>query len=124
MKNIAKRKAKQKKKYLNLAIEIDDIDRICINNTLEEFIEQFKQNYVDKNKNIKLNKLLTLFKDYNMFKNMKQKSFKRILILKKCVHISSDNRTFINDEEIKNIYDNFFTYEEDAELDLKMKFYK
>ena len=105
--------------YQNLSLEVSDTDKIATNQTLEEFVEHFKQNYADKNKNIKINKLLKLFNDNRMFTNMKQKSFKRILILKKCVHMSSDNRTFINDEEIKNIYTNFFTYEEDAELDLE-----
>lgn len=115
----SKDKSEIEKKYLDLAIEIDDIDKISTNQTLEEFIEQFKQNYVDKNKNIKINKLLKLFNDNRMFTNMKQKSFKRMLILKKCVHIERETRAYVNDEEIKNIYDNFFTYEEDAELDLK-----
>lgn len=106
-------------KYQNLAVEFDDTDKITINQTLEEFIKQFKLDYVDQHKNIKLNKLLLLFNNNRMFTTMKQKSFKRMLILRKCAHIERETRAYVNDEEIKNIYTNFFTYEEDAELDLE-----
>ena len=101
--------------YQRLAVDFDDTDRMITHLTKQEFIQDFKNNYVDRKKNIKLNLFLTLFKEHGLFKDIKQKSFKRLLTLRKCVHLSEDNRTYINDKEIENIYDNFFIYEEDEE---------
>lgn len=111
--------------YINSSCEENEVDKLQIDMAFDEWVEFFKANYIDKNNVLIVSKFLNRLGKNETFKNMKQKTFKamiiRLLMEENDGTIKIDNRGYIimtkaKKDDYMKIYKHFYVY---VENDLK-----
>lgn len=110
-----KDKSEIEKLYLSAATD-DTTDKIETNKQEDKFITWFKNQFVDKNKCIKLKCFTDYLKRNSIFKDIKQATIKQQLLTSKCLRVEGKYNK-IQDEEIKLIYKKYFYYVESDDLE-------
>lgn len=103
-------KSETEKLYISAATT-DTNDKIETNYDENDFVEWFKNRFINKDKRLKLGKFVDYLKDKEIFKGIKQATLKQQLITSKCMHVEN-GYNILSDEEIKNVYKKYFVYEE------------
>ena len=111
--------------YINSSCEENEVDKLQIDIAFDEWIEFFKANYQNKNNYLIVSKLLERLGKNETFKNMKQKTFKamiiRLLMEEGNENVKIDDNGHIvmtkaTRDDYMKIYKHFYVY---VENDLK-----
>lgn len=105
------------KKYKEGAIKDNETEKIKTNSDLETFTNNFKSNFTDSNKRIKIRSLKLYFTENKILLKSNTSTLKQhlIIILDNTIKVSQDkNRDLIivKDEAYQILYNQYFIYEE------------
>lgn len=120
--------------YINSSCEENEVDKLQIDIAFDDWIDMFKANYLEKKSNVLIvSKLLERLGKNETFKNMKQKTFKamiiRLLMEEGNENVKIDDKgrirmTKATRDDYMKIYKHFYVYvdndlktEEDKEVD-------
>ena len=111
--------------YLNSSSTKTTMNKKSTNVSIDEFVEDFKQNYIDNKKRLKLNKFRQKLIDDRVISLEHAKTLKQNLIIllsedktvdsKNPELIKVDNKqiTIVSDDAIKTIYDTYYEYDDE-----------
>ena len=109
--------------YINSSCEENEVDKLQTDMVFDEWLDMFKANYIDKNNVIIVSKFLDRLSKISTFKDMKQKTFKGIIV--KLLLEENDGTIKINDkgciimtratrDDYMKIYKYFYNYIENS----------
>ena len=120
------------KKYLATSSDKTTLDKTTTNQTLDTFIKNFHDNFMDKDKRLKLNKFREFLIKQGVLKLANAKTLKQKLILlltedeelgedNKLISIRDNNKVIVikDDKAIEIIYNTYFEFDEEILDDTK-----
>lgn len=101
--------------YRTSSVNVNDTDTIITNYNLPQFINNFKTNYVDSKKRLKIKALIEMLmyniKEYKEYK--KPDTVKHCLIVNQLITYDENIKKYtMTDDQIQNFYFKYYTYEE------------
>lgn len=121
------------KKYLATSSDKTTLDKATINLTLSGFIENFHENYMDKDKRLKLNKFREYLIKAGVLKLANAKTLKQKLMLiltegedldedNKLIKLNDNGKVIVikDDKAIEIIYNTYFEFDEEILIDTKV----